>query len=195
MVRNAMCLSERKVDDEEKLEGTSTSSQEEAPAPPKMKDMTSPPHLTFPLRSSPRPHPSHFQTAPASTGDTIFDSPTEITPDSSPAPPPDAQTSQVTPPRSQIRRKSTCELQENRDYHPQGGPDYIRILTKYGMLKEVNNSRVICRFVRAGGVSERRPQVIKIENISPQANQEFLAPVVIGNGEKKQGIPHQIKVY
>jgi hypothetical protein len=130
-------------------------------------------HREFPLQS---PHPSYFHTAPpapavegSSTVSSRFNSPKgSNTTDSS---------------RRRFRRSSsTVELEENKAYHPLGGPEYIKILAKYQLFSsDEHHGRVVCRFVNTGSSRNRRPQVIKVEEHSAQGNQEFLARISVGN--------------
>jgi len=193
LFRKAMCLSEKQLGDEDKLEtNISTPSQETAvPQVEPPRQINSHPHLTFPPENPHHPHLSHFHIFHSSTSDTMVESPEEITPNSSQGrtsfQPTQNASDRSSPPRPHPQRKPTIELEENSEYRPQGGPDYIRILEKYNMLGDSQEGRIICRFVRQGNVSERRPEIIKVQNISPQANQEFLAAVTIGDSDKPQG--------
>ena len=73
-------------------------------------------------------------------------------------------------------------LDENPAYHPLGGPDYLKVLSKYNLFgNDEHLGLVVCRFVNAGSRLGRQPQIIKVEKFSAQGNQEFLAHVVIGN--------------
>jgi hypothetical protein len=88
-------------------------------------------HKTFPEQAPKKPHPSHFNTTPESTTDDIDSvSPLSISP-------PNEPTHQSTEPRKRVRplrRSSTIELHENPAYHPEGGPDYLKILAKYDLF-------------------------------------------------------------
>lgn len=126
-------------------------------------------HNTFPLEIPKIPHPSHFQTAPASTADNT--SPT--------SPEPESHTSS---PIRRIRRTPTVELDKNPAYHPLGGPEYLKVLAKYDLFgNDEHQGLVVCRFVNAGSSSGRHPQIIKVEEYSAHGNQEFLAHINIGN--------------
>jgi hypothetical protein len=126
-------------------------------------------HQTFPASTARHQLPSHSKTAPAKTVDQT-------------APRLSMKVDIPEKPIRPIRRSPTVELVENKNYHPLGGPDYLKILAKYNLFGEDKNfGRVVCRFVNAGNVSNREPQIVKVEEYSAQGNQEFLAQVRIGN--------------
>jgi len=84
--------------------------------------------------------------------------------------------------RPPLRRSTTVDLEWNPAYRPLGGPEYLKILAKYNLFNEdERHGRVVCRFVNAGNLRDRQPQVIKVEEFSAQGNQEFLAHISIGN--------------
>jgi len=90
--------------------------------------------------------------------------------------------------RPPLQRSTTVDLEWNPAYHPLGGPEYLKILAKYNLFNEdERHGRVVCRFVNAGNLRDRQPQVIKVEEFSAQGNQEFLAHISIGN--PPQSIP------
>jgi hypothetical protein len=124
-------------------------------------------HSTYPAPIPSHQLPSHSQTAPANAADNpIMRPPMKVDIPVSPG----------------IKRAPTVELVENKAYHPLGGPDYLKILAKYDLFGEDKNfGRVVCRFVNAGNVRNREPQIVKVEEYSAQGNQEFLAQVSIGN--------------
>jgi len=129
------------------------------------------PHQTFPLDNPRRPHPSQYQTAPAAAVDTT------------PAMPASGPNSSATgSPTRRFRRAPTIELEENPAYNPTGGPEYLYILAKYNLFgRDEHYGRIVSRFVNAGNIRERHPQVIHVEEFSAQGNQEFLAHIQIGN--------------
>jgi hypothetical protein len=129
-------------------------------------------HQTFPLENTRRrPHPSQYQTAPAATVDAA-----STTPASAPT------SSATESPTRRFRRTPTVELEENPAYHPTGGPEYLHILAKYNLFgSDEHHGRIVSRFVNAGNIRERHPQVIHVEEFSAQGNQEFLAHIKIGN--------------
>jgi hypothetical protein len=140
-------------------------------------------HKTFPSEAPRSRHPSHFKTAPAETVD--HDSP-PVSPVS-----PAAQNMMARKPARPFKRTPTIELEENPLYKPQGGSDYIKILAKYNLFdKDDRNGRVVCRFVNAGNIKNRQPQIVKVEEFSAQGNQEFLANITVGNCNPPQGIPY-----
>jgi len=185
VLRKALCSSEKTTEDEEKIEkGSTTPSQEPGSLnSTSSKDIDDRQHPISQGHLS-DPQPSQFQTSPPLLANPIAEVSKKMSSESPDHPSPRQQ---LPPQRRQPQRRSTIELQENKEYRPKGGPDYLRILAKYHMLGDKSNERVICRFVRPGNTSERRPEIVKIDNISPQANQEFLAHVVIGNSDKPQG--------
>jgi hypothetical protein len=128
-------------------------------------------HQTFPLEPQRRPHPSQYQTAPAATVD------------AAPVMPASAPNSSATgSPTRRFRRTPTIELEENPAYHPTGGPEYLHILAKYNLFgSDEHHGRIVSRFVNAGNIRDRHPQVIHVEEFSAQGNQEFLAHIKIGN--------------
>jgi hypothetical protein len=136
---------------------------------------------TFPEQSPKQPHPSHFKTAPARMS-------TEYTRNPSPI-----DTSSTTPhsgsPNRSPKRSPTVELEENKAYVPLGGPDYLKILAKYKLFgNDEHHGRVVCRFVNAGNIKDRQPQIIKVDEFSAQGNQEFLAHITIGNSNPPQSM-------
>jgi hypothetical protein len=139
-------------------------------------------HKTFPAEAPRTRHPSHFKTTPAETS---ADSSASASPVS-----PDSPTMMSRRPRGPLKRAPTIELEENPAYRPQGGPDYLKILAKYKLFgKDERQGRVVCRFVNAGNIRNRQPQMVKIEEFSAQGNQEFLAHIHIGNSDPPQSIP------
>jgi hypothetical protein len=142
-------------------------------------------HKTFPEQAPKKPHPLHYRTSPAATSDDL-----ETLSPLSPSPENEStQTSSESPRRIRpVRRRSTIELHENPAYHPQGGPDYLKILAKYKLFdKDERHGRIVCRFVNTGSAKERHPQIIKVEEHSANGNQEFLADILVG--DPPQGIP------
>jgi hypothetical protein len=140
-------------------------------------------HKTFPSDAPRRRHPSHFKTVPAETADNVS---SPVSPDS-----PAAQDMMARKPTRPFKRTPTIELEENPSYRPQGGPDYLKILAKYNLFgKDDRNGRIVCRFVNAGNIKNRQPQIVKVEEFSAQGNQEFLAHITIGNSNPPQGIPY-----
>lgn len=139
--------------------------------PLKLDTLRTVPHQTFPLDNPRRPHLSQYQTAPAAAVDT-----TSATPISGP------NSSATESPTRRFRRAPTVELEENPAYHPTGGPEYLHILAKYNLFgRDEYHGRIVSRFVNAGNIRERHPQVIHVEEFSAQGNQEFLAHIKIGN--------------
>jgi len=185
-----MCSNEKTLKDEEKFqEGTPSSENGFGLKLGSSRDMNEQHHHTFPLVNPHQPHPSHFQTAPSSSTETHVESPSEMSP-AVEMPQESRFSARSRTMRPKPRRKSTLELQENKLYHPRGGPDYLYLLAKYNLFGDGDGqpgARVICRFVRQGNARERRPQVIKIEQDVAESNQEFLAHVTIGDSEIPQG--------
>lgn len=86
-----------------------------------------------------------------------------------------------------LRRAKTVELVPNKAYKPTGGPEYIRVLAKYKLLKEdKHQGLIVARFVNAGSRKFRKPEIIKVDHFSANGNQEFLADVTIGTGSHEQ---------
>lgn len=133
---------------------------------------------TFPQQDPKKPHPSHFKTSPASTTDMESVSPLSPSPPNRPASTTPKSSQRVLP----IRRRSTIELHGNPAYHPQGGPDYLKILAKYNLFETSESyGRVVARFVNTGSAKERHLQVIKVKEYSANGNQEFLADITVGD--------------
>ncbi len=144
-------------------------------------------HNTFPQQDPKKPHPSHFKTSPASTTDDM-----DTVSPLSPGHPnwPASATSESSQRIRPIRRRSTIELHENPAYHPQGGPDYLKILAKYKLFAtDERNGRIVARFVNTGRAKERHPQVIKVEEYSANGNQEFLADITVGDPPQGTSFP------
>jgi hypothetical protein len=140
-------------------------------------------HKTFPADAPRRRHPSHFKTTPPETADNVS---SPVSPDS-----PAAQDMMARNPARPFKRTPTIELEENPFYRPKGGADYLKILAKYKLFgKDDRNGRIVCRFVNAGNIKNRQPQIVKVEEFSAQGNQEFLAHITIGNSNPPQGIPY-----
>jgi hypothetical protein len=86
-----------------------------------------------------------------------------------------------------LRRAKTVELVPNKAYRPTGGPEYIRVLAKYKLLKEdKHQGLIVARFVNAGSRKFRKPEIIKVDQFSANGNQEFLADVTIGTASHEQ---------
>jgi hypothetical protein len=86
-----------------------------------------------------------------------------------------------------LRRAQTVELVPNTAYRPTGGPEYIRVLAKYKLLKEdKHQGLIVARFVNAGSRKFRKPEIIKVDQFSANGNQEFLADVTIGTASHEQ---------
>src|SRR5437773_12022794 len=109
-------------------------------------------HRTVPDQSPRPPHPSHFRTAPAVT--TSHDSPISPGDTSRPfAGVSQASTSPSSSPARYFRRSPTVELEENPEYRPLGGPEYLKILAKYNLLvTDEQHHLVVSRFVNAGSI-------------------------------------------
>lgn len=85
-----------------------------------------------------------------------------------------------------MSKRSTVELEENLAYHPQGGPDYLKILAKYQLFgSDQHSGLVVCRYVQAGNIRDRQPQIIPVESHSARGNQEFLANIFVGEPPKR----------
>jgi len=86
-----------------------------------------------------------------------------------------------TGPSRPLRRAPTVELVCNRAYRPTGGPEYVKLLAKYKLLKtDKHQGLVVARFVNAGSRAWRKPEIIKVSQFSAKGNQEFLAEITIG---------------
>jgi hypothetical protein len=86
-----------------------------------------------------------------------------------------------------LRRAKTVELVPNKEYRATGGPEYIRVLAKYKLLKEdKHQGLIVARFVNAGSRKFRKPEIIKVDQFSANGNQEFLADVTIGTSSHEQ---------
>jgi hypothetical protein len=80
-----------------------------------------------------------------------------------------------------LRRAKTVALMENKAYQPAGGPEYVKILAKYKLLKmDRHQGLIVARFVNAGNRKWRKPEIIKVNQFSANGNQEFLAQITIG---------------
>jgi hypothetical protein len=136
-------------------------------------------HNTFPQQDPKKSDPSHFKTSPASTSDDMETvSPQSPSPPNGPISTTPGSWQRIRP----VRRRSTLELHENPAYHPQGGPDYLKILAKYKLFDtDERHGRIVARFVNTGSAKERHPQVIKVEEYSANGNQEFLADITVGD--------------
>ena len=147
------------------------SSTHSTDAPLKLDTLRAEHHTTFPLDNARRPHPSQYQTAPAAVVDTNVATPASA-----------ANASATGSPTRRFRRAPTVELEENPAYKPTGGPEYLHILAKYNLFgSDEHHGRIVSRFVNAGNIRDRHPQVIHVDEFSSQGNQEFLAHIQIGN--------------
>jgi len=139
-------------------------------------------HKTFPEQAPQKPHPSHYNTSPAAINDDTIEtiSPLSYSPPNGLTHISEADSPQFVRP---VRRKSTIELHENPAYHPQGGPDYLKILAKYKLFlrDERHGGRIVCRFVNTGNAIARQPQIIPVKEYSANGNQEFLADIHVGD--------------
>jgi hypothetical protein len=134
--------------------------------------------------------PSHYKAYQESTTDKMeLVSPSPLPLDGSvPNNPELPQLERIRP----VRRRSTIELHENPAYHPQGGPDYLKILAKYRRFDtDERHGRIICRFINTGSAEDRRPQIIKVQEHSANWTQEFLADIAVG--DPPQGTPSAAK--
>jgi hypothetical protein len=94
-------------------------------------------------------------------------------------------------PHRPLRRAKTVELVPNKAYKATGGPEYIRVLAKYKLLKEdKHQGLIVARFVNAGSRKFRKPEIIKVDQFSANGNQEFLADVTIGTSSHEQQSMH-----